>query len=270
MKNRFLTTFLSILSVMCVLSSTTSCVNLHVFDQADKNTTGVLCIGMENSKKFGHCAGSQVDATRMFKVLSRYSKDATLLISQQATKSAVVSKMVQVCQKDLAIIYYSGHGGDQSQTSATKANFTEPTGKDQFLCLYDNKVLDDEIWAVVSNAKGRVVMIFDCCHSATMFRTPIDFKSETNELFGIGKEEEERGNAKTPNLLCISGCPDNTVSYGGADGGLLTNAILSYFKESMTYNKLWKLLHNDYQLNSQENVQFTEIGKEFKDYLIFR
>lgn len=234
-----------------------------MFEQANKDTTGVLCIGMETSR-YGACPGAQLDATRMYDLLKKkYSNHATLLLSQQATKAVVVQKMVEVCQKDLAIIFYSGHGGDQKQSAATKLNWPEPTGKDQFLCLYSGPMLDDEIWNVICGAKGRVVLIFDCCHSGTMFREPLNFseKKVDEELFGAGKE---------PKMLCISGCPDNTYSYGGADGGLLTNAILQKFKEERTYESMWRLLHHDRTLNRSEQVQFHETGESFKDFLIFR
>ena len=259
------------MSIM-ILSSTTSCVSAieHLFDDmANKETTAVLCIGMENSRKFGNCSGSRIDAVRMHKTLSKYAKNATLLVSEQAVKNVVIQKMIEACQKDLAIIYYSGHGGEQKQTAASKQNYAESTGNDQFLCLYDNKMLDDEIWEIISHAKGRVVMIFDCCHAQTMYRSPMPFgfgKNATfdNGLFGESNQKNE------PRILVISGCPDNTVSYGDASGGLLTNAFLAYFKENMTYERMWKLLHSNYSLNKAEQVQFTEIGKSFKDYLIFR
>ena len=247
-----------------MMLSSTSCstINTHMFEQADKKSTGVLCIGMENSR-YGSCPGAQVDATRMHNLLKKYSDHTTLLLSQQATKAVVVQKMVEVCQKDLAIIFYSGHGGDQKQSSSTKLNYPEASGKDQFLCLYDGPMLDDEIWNVICGAKGRVVLIFDCCHSGTMFRSPINFsgKKVDEGLFGAGKE---------PKMFCISGCPDNSFSYGGADGGLLTNAILGSFRKEKTYNDLCNALRRNYTLNQSEQVQFHEIGESFKDFLIFR
>lgn len=243
----------------------TSCktINKHMFEQADKKSTGVLCIGMENSRFAGNCPGAQIDATRMHNVLKKYSDNATLLVSQQATKVVVMQKMVEVCQKDLAIIFYSGHGGDQKQSVSTQANWAEPTGKDQFLCLYDAKMLDDEIWNILCGAKGRVVLICDCCHSGTMFRAPLSLEGKkVNEgLFGASNE---------PDLFYIGGCIDQSYSYGDANGGLLTNAFLERFREDKTYEDMWKVLHNNKILNQSEQVQHTELGKSFKDYLIFR
>ena len=234
-----------------------------MFEQANKDTTGVLCIGMENSAKFGKCVGAEIDAKRMYEILKTYSNSSTLLLSNQATKNVVIQKIQEVCKKDLAIIFYSGHGGEQKQTATTKQKFLEPTGKDQFLCLYDQGMFDDEIWVLISQAKGRVVLIFDCCHSATMYRTAPNFEAKKVSEGVFGAE-------KVPNMICFSGCPDNTFSYGDVNGGLMTNAFISYFKSSRTYGDIWKMLHSDKQLNAAEIVQFTELGKKFKDYLIFR
>lgn len=261
MIKNFLTTFLAIATMTIAVGCKT--INKHMFEQADKKSTGVLCIGMENSRYAGNCPGAGIDATRMHRLLKKYSDNATLLISQQATKAVVVQKMVEACQKDLAIIFYSGHGGDQKQSAATKINFVEPSGKDQFLCLYDKQMLDDEIWNIICGAKGRVVLICDCCHSGTMFRAPMNFaaKKADEEVFGAGKE---------PRLWYIGGCIDQSYSYGDANGGLLTNAFLQKFKEERTYDSMWRLLHNDKYLNQSEQVQNAVIGESFKDYLIFR
>lgn len=261
MLKQILTTLSAV--TMGILSSGCYSFNTHVFQQADKDSTGVLCIGMENSR-FGNCPGARVDATRMHDLLKKnYSNHTTLLLSQQATKAVVIQKMQEVCKKDLAIIFYSGHGGDQKQSAATKLNWPEPTGKDQFLCLYDAALLDDEIWHIICGAKDRVVLICDCCHSGTMFRAPMTFEGKKVDegLFGAGKE---------PNLWYLGGCIDNGYSYGNTDGGLMTNAFLERFKEGRKYSDMWRLLHFNKILNQSEQVQHTELGKSFSDYLIFR
>lgn len=257
---RVLILLLIAMATTFLLPTGCSTIDTHIFQEADKKDTAVLCIGMENSRYAGSCPGAQVDATRMYNLLAKYSNNTTLLISQQATKAAVVAKMQEVCQKDLAIIFYSGHGGDQKQSAATKLNYPEPSGKDQFLCLYDRQMLDDEVWSIICNAKGRVVLICDCCHSGTMFRAPMSFSN--------GKVLTTRGSE--PNLWYLGGCIDESYSYGDANGGLLTNAFLQAFREERSYDRIWEILHNNKTLNAQEQVQNAEFGKSFKNYKIFR
>ena len=70
MFKKILITFIIILTAGC------STINMNIFSQANKETTAVLCIGMENSK-FGNCPGAQVDATRMHNLLKKYKKNVS-------------------------------------------------------------------------------------------------------------------------------------------------------------------------------------------------
>ena len=232
---------------------------------ASRKNTSVVIVGMRNSRAFGQCVGSDVDASTMQKILKKYSSHVTVLRDQQATKSAVIAALTQATKSDLMIFYYSGHGGSQRQSSSTKANFVEPSGNDSYLCLYDAKMLDDEIWGIIQSAKGRVVFIADCCHSGTMFRSPINFEQQINAM---SANSQERGH-KTQ-LYYVGGCTDQTYSYGDNNGGLMTNSIKKWFDSSDSYDTLFKRVRKDYSVSSSEAVQIVEIGSSFKNYLVFR
>ena len=182
--------------------------------KADK--TGIVIVGMQNSAKYGSCPGASVDAGRMLGVLSKYGKPIVLQ-DRQATKAAVSNALLNaVKSNDLTIFFYSGHGGSDpiGDTSG------EPDGRNEYLCLYNGYMLDNEIWNIVNQAKGRVFMIFDCCHSETMFRSPgITFEHKTIEL-----------RSNRVNLLVWSGCPDDSFSYSSDKGGFLTTAICNSLK----------------------------------------
>lgn len=255
---------IAILSLFSILTSSCAYLNMNAANFANDESTGVLCIGMQQSAAFGSCPGAQLDATRMHELLSKYSKNSTLLLSHQATKTVVVKKMQEVCQKDLAIIYYSGHGGSQKQKVNANTTFIEPSGHDSFLCLYNTYMLDDEIWAIVSNAKGRVVLIFDCCHSATMFRVtnPFNFENERKAMAATAK--------KSPRILVLSGCDDLNYSYGGNDGGLMTNTLLRRFRENKTYKELFENVRDNKELAKSQTVHITEIGDSFKRFTVFK
>lgn len=269
-----------------------------------KNVT-YLCVGMEKSSRFGDCPGCKLDATRLNNILgTKLGYKGTLLISNQATKSAVVSKLKAGIEatpaNGLFLFCYSGHGGQEYLGG------TEPDGadrKDEYLCLYDTYMLDDEIWSIVSKCKGRVFLYFDACHSATMYRsvkelvtkvptqeevqkgvpldkcvgTALSVKSEEMvsskgftfrpERFITAQAMGADGSKATPNILCWSGCKEAQYSYGGSSGGVMTSTLVKNWKKGITYKKLWPLVVKGVQKEqpSQNPIQ-TFVGS-FSDSL---
>jgi hypothetical protein len=216
-------------------------------DVEKSNKTSILIVGMEFSKTFGECAGSGVDAERMYGVLKNYSDNIVKLRDGEATISRFTKELSNIVTNELAILYYSGHGG--SQVIGDNLTKLEADGTDEFLCLSDGAYRDDSIWNIISKAKGRVLLIFDCCHSQTMFRHPI-----------IKLDTYARRRDSVVNMLCWSGCPDNTYSYGSKDGGEFTNAILYYLNPKSSYRDTWYKLSTDSVLKRFETIQQTKMG----------
>jgi uncharacterized caspase-like protein len=109
----------------------------------------------------------------MSKLLQPYATNIVVLTDKAATSSNVISAFENAVNSDFSIFYFSGHGG----SSSTSDKF-EIDGRDEYICCYDKGVPDNKIWDIICKSKGRVFLIFDCCHSETMFRTPgILFKS---------------------------------------------------------------------------------------------
>ena len=129
---------------------------------ANKSDTTVVCIGMQHSAKYGSCPGSTLDSNAMAALLSKYG-DVTLLQDRNATIEAVRLALINALNSKLCIFYYSGHGGQKQDRNGQN-------GISEYLCLNNGPLHDYEIWDLISKSKGRVVMIFDCCHSATMYR----------------------------------------------------------------------------------------------------
>ena len=99
-------------------------------------------------------------------------------------------------------------------------------------------------------SKGRVFLIFDCCHSETMFRW------QNNTFFSASSTTPEI----QPNLLCWSGCEDSGESFGDRMGGKFTNSLLMNFNEQYSYQELWNLLKNDKNLKKRQNIKETKLG----------
>lgn len=198
----------------------------------------LLSVGVEYSRYAGSLPGAASGARKIFSKIKPRCDYAKLLINDEATKSRVMYEMRNVCDSDLAIIIFNCHGGQRPG----KQN--ESDGKDEFLGLYDQPLIDNEIWNIVLGAKGRVFFIFDSCHSESMFRN-ID-----NMILN------ER--SANPDLLAWSSCSDDTVSYGNpTTGGFLIRTIAKKIRWYKTYVGLWKELSKSKQIAKYEKIKQT-------------
>lgn len=226
--------------------------------------TYAVVIGMENSRFAGPCPGAKLDSDRMCSLISKYAKRTTLLQDSNATHARVKAAIEDAVSKSangLFILYYSGHGGSEPFPDT---GIEETDGSDEYLCLYDAFMRDNEVWSLISKCKGRVFIITDSCHSQSQFRSrkflllpPLGFDHTINETHSFS-------------MLCWSGCPDSDYSYGSSTGGQFTNTLLKYFSSSYTYQELWDKIKVDKTLRAYENPQSTVIGGGFYNNLIFR
>lgn len=229
------------------------------------NATYAVVVGMEHSRFAGECPGAALDAHRMFDLVGGYTNNRKLLLDNDATKTSVTTALTEAIEKagegGLVIFCYSGHGGSDPFPNT---GIEETDGKDEYLCLWDTYMRDNEVWNIISKSKGRVFLICDCCHSATMYRLPC-FKVKPPLSW------DHTLNEKQPfSMLCWSGCPDDTYSYGSSTGGQFTNALLRHFKDSKTYRQLWDEIKSDRTLRAYENPQSTVLGDGFEGKEIFR
>lgn len=216
-----------------------------------------VCVGMEKSQRFGSCIGCKYDSDRMDALLrNAFGYSGVLLQSEAATRQSVYAELVKAVratpEDGLLIFYYSGHGG---QEKLNGWGTSEPEGsdsEDEYLCLYDSYLLDDEIWSVISTCRGRVFCCFDACHSQTMYRSvaddllltsgkaiPLESRLIRSKGFTLRPRALPMDNTGL-RMLCWSGCREAEVSYGGENGGVLTNAMLSNFRNGISYDDLWK------------------------------
>lgn len=222
------------------------------------NDTYALVIGVENGYA-GKCEGCLLDYKNMTTLIRPYANKLVTMEDSQATKKNVVEAMKEGVKHELFIMFYSGHGGSTYASN----DKTETDGKDEFMCLYDQGLLDNDIWNIIKESKGRVFLMFDCCHSATMYRTPLTFVRQMKLSASY--------NVSGPiNMICWSGCPDSTYSYGSSSGGQFTNTLRKYFNKDMTYDQLWNKIESNSTLKQYEIVQRTIMGKNFGSNKIFR
>lgn len=229
--------------------------------------TGALVIGVETSRFAGDCPGAIKDTATISKLLKNFTKNIVRLTDSRATVKSVTAALKEVVKNDLAIIYYSGHGGN---AKFSKVSLNEVDGKDEFLCLYDTYLLDNEIWNIIKNAKGRVFIIFDCCHSSDMFAAP-----STMKLLAKDPPADIPGQTVVVDadidMIQWAGCHESTVSYGSSYGGMLTNTINRYFDPSLSYKELWDKVANESSLlAAQTPYQILTTKTSFHNSPIFR
>lgn len=144
----------------------------------------------------------------------------------------------------------------------------ESDGMDEFLCLYDGQMIDNELWTIFNQCKGRTLFIVDACHSSTMYRLPSEEIDETLDdaenrlpIDGpfMGRFENVRAAIR---LLCISGCGEETVSWGDAqNGGVLTSSMKRAFNKCLNYKDWWNKFKADSAFKKVKQVPYcTKIG----------
>ena len=246
--------FVLIVAAMTAIVSGCSTIRSQIISH-DSKTTSVVVIGMERSKAYGSCPGAQFDSDRMYQFFKAKYSNVALLQNNKATKKAVLAALANAAKADFMIVFYSGHGGSDPFGDTDMKD--EPDGKDEYLCLYDTYLRDNEIWSIIKSKKGRVWMIFDCCHSETMFRaTGMNMKMVGSLPFSA---------SSSLNMLCWSGCADNTYSYGDAGGGQFTNALFANYKNGITYNEWWNKMRRDETLCKYQLIKQTKMGFGFDD-----
>lgn len=237
--------------------------------RATKMSRYAVVIGVENSRRFGACPGARHDSLQMRRLLKDIAA-VEYLSDSNATKAHAVDMMKKMIEKvpedGIFILTYSGHGGSQ-RFANTK---DESDGQDEFLCLYDTYLKDDEIWEMVTRCRGKVFLFFDCCHSETMFRAPMRpiippedlLKEPDPDLAGAGARDAVIATSPV-DMLVWSGCPDNTYSYGDNAGGLFTNALLDALNHGKrTYKDIWSHIKVDRSLSQYaQKPQQTILGK---------
>lgn len=237
-----------VFSMLTCIMASTGCIN-GIDQMVSGEKTSAVVIGVENGIFAGKCPGSLKDADDMAKLLKKHTSDVQVLKDQKATAAAVYSAINKAVESDLAIIYFSGHGGSECSPGSDEAD-----GCDEYICCFDQALLDNEIWTLVCHARGRVFLIFDCCHSETMFKSPGMKFNLAQRVFSSAR------GVKMPSMLCWSGCPDDSYSYGSDQGGEFTSVLLRYAQSSKSYDDVWKKLSRDTSLAAKQQVRATKIG----------
>lgn len=109
------------------------------------------------------------DARKMREIAESIGYDAVTFENEDATVSNFTGFMRRAISNlydgDSLLVTFSGHGSQISNTSAD----AEADNLDETLLFYDRMLIDDEMYALLSQFRDgvRVHMVFDSCHSGT-------------------------------------------------------------------------------------------------------
>lgn len=246
-----------------------NCSEKDICQTVDRSKKYALIVGVESSK-WGACPGADKDSNTMLDLVQKYTDDTHIVklnnkaATVAAVKKALEDQIKKVDEDCLLIFTYSGHGGQYNKSSNAK---DETDGKDEFLCLYDGALIDNDLWTMFGECKGRIFFVADCCHSGTIFRLP----NEQEE----GIEEEDRLPLEKPffakfenvrdvarRMLVVSGCGEETISWGDSvNGGVLTSSMKKCFNKCLTYREWWNKFRQDSSFKKVKQVPIcTKIG----------
>jgi len=135
---------------------------------------------------------------------------------------------------DVLWVHYSGHG-----TQIRDTNGDEADGFDECIvpCNYntDGIITDDELFAIIKNAKCQLMLFFDSCHSGTV----CDLQYSMNYNNGVlAKSVSNNRSIVGTNIIMFSGCRDSQTSADAYSGmakqgvGAFTNTLLETLRAS--------------------------------------
>ncbi|HMF55447.1 MAG TPA: caspase family protein, partial [Pyrinomonadaceae bacterium] len=192
-------------------------------------------------------------------------QEPILLLSKQATKSAVTNAITQAAGRlntgDILLLTFSGHGGQKHDDNQDEGIDTN----DERWCLFDHDIIDDELFGlwIKFNEGVRILVFSDSCNSGTvaaLFLNPMNpvrdnitkksarsqnvypepaikalATEESNEIFKNHKAEYQEIQRKFPksirsrvkaSVLLISACQDWETAVDGFKNSVFTAALL--------------------------------------------
>lgn len=202
----------------------------------------------------GRGLDTEQGATAFKNLLLRYGITGfTELARKDCTKRKLLNAILHIgsqCEKeDQFILYYTGHGSTIQDQDGDEDN-----GFDETMVLLDetgqrrDDLRDDDLalWLVNHVRADHLLLLFDCCHSATL--------ADLDKPMWSGKH-----------AISLSGCEDEESSLGTGKGGVFTHALVQATNglAGKTQNPSVAEFYNDVLLHANE-IKKTMGKGEFK------
>lgn len=203
--------------------------------------------------------GCENDAREMSRIASRRGYEVRPLLLSEGAKIAAVRGELSYAAKalyagDILLLTFSGHGG-----TVPDDNHDERFDTDQTWCLYDEELVDDEIYGRLADFRRgvRVVVVSDSCFSGNILwelltdRVVPDHREWGRGLRGlhpdVAARTYRRNRARydeiqtifphgrdvrlSASVLLMAACLENETARDGEANGLFTEELLRAWKE---------------------------------------
>lgn len=148
------------------------------------------------------------------KILNLFKRYAPIVLSNSEATVDNVKLVLQAILNaskpgDRVVFHYSGHG-----TQVPDMNNEEKDGIDEALYLYDNCLVDDELFNILSQVKDgvKLLVLLDSCFSGTATKD-LNIRNRSVRMFSIsGKRNKAFITGKDIKWAVISACSEKTNS----------------------------------------------------------
>jgi len=179
------------------------------------------------------------DARAQKDIAERFGFKASILENEDATTDRVVNMIAAAASNlkngDLFFISFSGHGN-----RVIDKDGDEEDGYDETWCLYDQMLIDDDIFELLKRFKPgvRILIIADSCHSGTSIRN-----LGSDEVSINGEGLSKRINEMQAAGLLMAACQDNQTALGGEGNSysVYTNCMLNVLEQCDCCESYWDL-----------------------------
>lgn len=183
---------------------------------------------------------------------------------------------------DIAVISYSGHGGQIPDVDGEEDDVLDETW-----CLWDGQLLDDEISLLLAEFRAgvRVVVISDSCHSGTILReqppagavarlmpraAALATYETHREHYDARRAFIGQGMNPAPGaaIISLSGCHDEQLSMDGPENGAFTGALLRVWDQGR-FEGNWHRFHKAIvsRMPQSQTPQKSRIGAHWPAFL---
>lgn len=242
-----------------------------------------VCVGINNYPGTQNdLQGCVNDANDWCALLTGYGFETSLMLDAQATrqniKAALDGLVVSAAPGDVVVFTYSGHG-----TQTLDLDNDEGDTYDEALYVYDGKIVDDELRAIINKIDPRatLIVISDSCFSGSVTRLiPEKARPRFMPADGVTRERVVRQRVLLPESgmpeVLISGCSDSEYSYDaeidGRYNGAMTALALRVIRETpgLTYRDFYTRLRSYLPSSEYPQTPQLEGADAHKDTPLFQ